>query len=70
MIMSTVNILSYAEIPSTDEDIPRELSVGQLLERANRNYSKLVTCFKITCTYLLQQHWWYRSGDVSNVDLT
>uniref|UniRef100_A0A3P9DTV8 Metalloendopeptidase n=4 Tax=Haplochromini TaxID=319058 RepID=A0A3P9DTV8_9CICH len=39
MIMSTVNILSYAEIPSTDEDIPRELSVGQLLERANRNYT-------------------------------
>ncbi|XP_005742935.1 high choriolytic enzyme 1-like isoform X2 [Pundamilia nyererei] len=27
------------EIPSTDEDIPRELSVGQLLERANRNYT-------------------------------
>lgn len=49
MIMSTVNILSYAEIPSTDEDIPRELSVGQLLERANRNYSKLITCFR---TYL------------------
>ncbi|CAI5671934.1 unnamed protein product [Oreochromis niloticus] len=37
--MSTVNILCYAEIPSTDQDIPRELSVGQLLERANRNYT-------------------------------
>uniref|UniRef100_A0A668TKD6 Metalloendopeptidase n=1 Tax=Oreochromis aureus TaxID=47969 RepID=A0A668TKD6_OREAU len=39
IIMSTVNILCYAEIPSTDQDIPRELSVGQLLERANRNYT-------------------------------
>uniref|UniRef100_A0A3Q0QXL2 Metalloendopeptidase n=1 Tax=Amphilophus citrinellus TaxID=61819 RepID=A0A3Q0QXL2_AMPCI len=37
MIMCTVNTFSHAEVSTTEEDTHSELSVSELLERANRN---------------------------------